>query len=54
MAKKPNRYKALVEKIFFDRYTDGARLVAFERADIEAAAAELLIKLTKNLGDVLY
>ena len=24
MAKSPNRYGALIEKIFFDRYSDGA------------------------------
>lgn len=54
MAKEPNRYAALIEKIFFDRFSDGDRLLEFERADIESAAKELEISLPKNLGDVLY
>lgn len=54
MAKRPNRYSALVEKIFLDRYSKGDRLVEFERADIKSAAAELSITLPENLGDVLY
>ncbi|MBK8457239.1 MAG: endonuclease [Phyllobacteriaceae bacterium] len=54
MAKKENRYKALVEKIFFDRYSKGARAIDFERPDIEAAAADLSMKPPKNLGDMLY
>lgn len=49
-----NRYKALVNRIFFDRYTKGAREVAFERKDLEEAATKLGIVLPKNLGDVIY
>jgi hypothetical protein len=49
-----NRYQTLVKKIFFDRYTEGAIEVAFERKDLETAAAELGIVLPKNLGDVIY
>ena len=54
MAKKLNRYSALVEKVFQDRYSDGAREVEFAREDIEDAAKELDVRLPKNLGDVLY
>jgi hypothetical protein len=54
MAKEPNRYSALIEKIFFDRYSKGDRLLEFERVEIESAALELGISLPKNLGDVLY
>jgi hypothetical protein len=54
MAREPNRYSALIEKIFFDRYSNGDRLVEFERVEIETAAAQLGISLPKNLGDVLY
>jgi hypothetical protein len=54
MAKEPNRYSALIEKVFFDRYTNGDRLVEFERVEIEDAASQLGISLPKNLGDVLY
>lgn len=54
MARSPNRYGALIEKIFFDRYSDGATELEFARTDIEDAAEVLDIKLPKNLGDVLY
>jgi hypothetical protein len=49
-----NRYQALIEKIFFDRYEAGAVSLGFTREQIEDAAADLGIKLPKNLGDVLY
>lgn len=49
-----NRYFALVEKIFFDRYEDGDTEIAWERADLEQAAVDLEIDLPKNLGDVVY
>ena len=50
----PNRYGQIIERIFFTYYQEGAREVQFERADIERVAAELGIKLPKNLGDVVY
>lgn len=54
MAKALNRYGALIEKIFLDRYETGTTSLDFSREDIEDAAADLDIKLPKNLGDVLY
>ena len=54
MAKSPNRYGALIERIFTDRYAAGTTEIEFARTDIEDAAQELGIKLPKNLGDVLY
>ena len=54
MAKPPNRYGSLIERIFFDRYSDSATELEFARTDIEDAAEALDIKLPKNLGDVLY
>ena len=56
MVKDPseNRYRALVKKIFLDRYVKGAKEVAFERKDLEEAATSLKIVLPKNLGDVIY
>lgn len=50
----PNRYKALVEKIFFGRYRRGQIEVGFDREDLPIAARQLRIKLPKNLGDVIY
>lgn len=49
-----NRYQALIEKIFFDRYSLSSVELPFQRTDIEIAAAELSIDLPKNLGDVVY
>ena len=54
MARQPSRYKALIEKLFFDRYTDGATEFVFYRNEIEPAAKALDIELPANLGDVLY
>jgi hypothetical protein len=52
--KKLNRYKAVIEKIFFDRHSKGAKQVQFERNDIVDAARQLKLQLPKNLGDVVY
>ena len=56
MAKPPaeNRYKAILAKIFEDRFTPGATDIPFLREDLPVAAAELGIELPKNLGDVVY
>ena len=54
MAKSLNRYGALIEKIFFDQFSDGATELEFRRTDIENAAEVLEITVPKNLGDVLY
>jgi len=55
---KENRYKRLVEHIFFDakfgRYKKGIKEIEFAREDLESAATALHIKLPKNLGDVVY
>lgn len=52
--KKPNRYTQLIEKIFLDRHTPGAKAISFTRQDIVDNAAALGITLPKNVGDVLY
>jgi hypothetical protein len=55
--KKPaaiNRYLAIIEKIFFEHYTEGAAELRFNRNEIEVAAVALDIELPKNLGDILY
>ena len=51
---QPNRYKALIEKIFFAHWTKGCKEFGFERAEIKAAAQTLRIKLPDNIGDVPY
>lgn len=57
MAKAPenqNRYKALIERIFLDRFQPDATELPFARSDLETTAAALGIDLPKNLGDVVY
>jgi hypothetical protein len=49
-----NRYRAIIEKIFFDRYTVGDAALEFERNDIKSAATGLGIMLPDNLGDLIY
>jgi hypothetical protein len=49
-----SRYAALVEKVFFDRYSKDATAIDFVRQDLKRAAAALAIELPENLGDVLY
>jgi hypothetical protein len=54
MANVQNRYRALIEKIFFDHYTSGATSLDFTRQELKDAAAHLEIVLPDNLGDVIY
>jgi len=55
---KENRYKRLLEHIFFDKefgaYKEGVTRIEFERDDLERAASALKLKLPKNPGDVIY
>ena len=55
---KENRYRLLLEHIFFDKdfgsYRKGIRTIEFEREDLERAAGVLKIRLPKNPGDVIY
>lgn len=54
MVNQPNRYSAIVEKIFFDNYRDNVSEFEFVRTDIESAAEFLSIQLPKNIGDLIY
>ena len=54
MSEKMNRYQALIDKVFFDRFFEGAAELVFHRDEIEKAAAALGIDRVKNLGDVTY
>lgn len=51
---KGNRYKAIIEKIFFDGYTEGTTDFAFDREEIISAARALEVELPKNVGDLVY
>ncbi len=54
MAKELGRYQTLIEKIFFNHYTDGVMEFVFDRTEIKLAAESLDIELPANLGDVIY
>lgn len=52
--KLPNRYEAVVAKIFTRSYNDGITTIPFTREELVTTAANLGIAVPKNLGDVLY
>lgn len=49
-----NRYRVLIERVFFDHWKEGATEFEFERTEIEAHAAEQGIPPPKNIGDLFY
>ena len=54
MVKKRTRYRAIIEKIFFDHYRKSKTAFEFDRAEIGSAAQALGIDQPDNLGDVIY
>ncbi len=54
MARGPNRYQALIEKIFFDHYADGTTEFEVVREELEEGAAALGFERVRNVGDVPY
>ena len=55
---RENRYKRLLEHIFFDKdfgaFKQGDKEIEFERKELKRAAKALKIVLPDNLGDVVY
>ncbi|MFZ3340224.1 MAG: hypothetical protein WA213_05030 [Terriglobales bacterium] len=51
---KPNRYQALIGRIFHDHYKEGMTEFEFERNELSGNAKKLNIELPDNLGDVIY
>ena len=51
---KPNRYEALISRIFNDHFKVGLTEFEFERSELSNNAKKLKIKLPDNLGDVIY
>lgn len=49
-----NAYQAILERIFLERFTEGAEELLFDRDDIPAAAEALQLPRPKNVGDVIY
>ena len=54
MPKKPPLYDALIASIFKNHYRRGVDSFEFDRTEIETVAAELKLRLPKNLGDLIY
>lgn len=53
-APRPNRYKIIIEIIFFNHYKEGTTEFEFARDEIKTVAAEHGIKLPDNIGDLPY
>lgn len=54
MTEKMNRYQALIEKVFFDHFTEGATAFSFHREELEDAATDVGVDRVKNPGDITY
>ena len=54
MARRPNRYQSLIEKIFFDHYRNGVSEFEFGREELDESADSLGIERVKNVGDINY
>ena len=54
VAKKSNRYGAIIERVFSQHYKRGLKEFEFTRDEFAEAAKVLDIVLPKNLGDVIY
>lgn len=53
-SKKQKNYDLIIERIFFDHYTEGASDIPWERPEIVAAADTVGVPRPGNLGDVIY
>ena len=54
MPEKSNRYKAIIDRVFFTHYKEGATEFQFLREEIEEGSAALGFPRVKNPGDVPY
>ena len=53
-AEKTTRYVDIIERVFKNHFRKGLAEFEFEREEIERVAAQLGIKLPKNIGDLIY
>lgn len=53
-ARQPNRYKALIESIFFEHWKETTTEFEFARDELKTKAKTLRIDLPDNLGDIIY
>lgn len=52
--RQPNRYQAIIGRMFANNYADGVTEFEFTRDEFVAIAEALEIALPKNVGDVIY
>lgn len=52
--RQPNRYQAIIARVFADHYLKSATEFEFTRDEFVAIAESLKIELPKNFGDVIY
>lgn len=52
--KLPNRYQALIARVFSAAYQNNSQVVPFTREELVTTADTLGIKMPKNPGDILY
>lgn len=53
-ASHADRYSRIIEKLFFEQYSEGTQAIPFKRDDLVRVAKEFGIEVPKNLGDILY
>lgn len=53
VARPNNRYKLLIEKIFFAHWKNGVVEFVFARKELKETAEQIGIELPDNLGDVI-
>lgn len=53
-SRSPNRYAAIIERVFHNHYVPGIDSFEFTREELVAVAAELGLQLPKNVGDLIY
>jgi hypothetical protein len=52
--KEAGRYARIIEALFLEKHTAGAREVPFRREDIQRTAHRVGLARPQNLGDVIY
>jgi hypothetical protein len=52
--RQPNRYQAIIARVFTDHHNEGVKEFEFTRDEFVAIAESLNIVLPKNVGDVIY
>jgi len=49
-----SKYDQIIEKVFFDNYSENLNIIPFNREELAQACQNLEISRIKNLGDIVY